>query len=200
MHLSDFYLFLCCFTSQNVHLNHAFSSNNPTQSQCHSLLSSNQPNISQQFSILIQVVGFSIISTKLFITSQRFLTIKHEGKETRKKNQTKIYTNMVKNFLFYWMFQAWILGTEREKRWKSRVSYFLFLLCLWEDGRLTGSNLYPAVEDENSGIWTCSCLDLLPSLLLFNTDHSMVRASCLIISFCLCLIEFKVPSNSPWAK
>ena len=83
------------------------------------------------------------------------------------------------------------------RRWKSRVSYFLFLSCLWEDGRLTGSNLYPAVEGENLGILTCGCLDLLPSPLLFSTDHSMVKASCLIISFCLYLIEFRVPSNSP---
>ena len=62
-----------------------------------------------------------------------------------------MYRNLVKNFLFYWMFQVWILGTEKEKRWKSRVRYFLFLSCLWEDGRLTGSNLYLAVEGENSG-------------------------------------------------
>ena len=98
------------------------------------------------------------------------------------------------------MFQGWILGIEREKRWKSRVSYFIFLSCLWEDGRLTASNLYPGTEGENSVNWTCGLLDLLPSLLLFSTDHSMVRASCLIISFCLYPIEFKVPSNSPWAE
>ena len=74
---------------------------------------------------------------------------------------------------------------------------FSFLSCLWEDGRLTGSNLYPTAEGENSGIWTCGCLDLLPSPFLFSTYHSMVMANCLIISFCLCLIEFRVPSNSP---
>ena len=95
------------------------------------------------------------------------------------------------------MFQGLTLGTEREKIWKSRVSYILFLSCLWEDGRLIGSNLYPAAEGENSGIWTCGCLDLLPSPLLFSTDHSVVRASFLIISSCLCPIEFRVPLNSP---
>ena len=93
-----------------------------------------------------------------------------------------------------------VLGTEREKRWKIRVSYFLFLSCLWKDGRLIGSNLYPAAEGDNLGIWTCGYLDLLPFPLLFSTNHSIVRASCLIISFFLCLIEFRVPSNSPWAK
>ena len=36
--------------------------------------------------------------------------------------------------------------------WNSRVSYFLFLSCLWEEGRLTGSSLYLAAEGENSGI------------------------------------------------
>ena len=86
------------------------------------------------------------------------------------------------------------------RRWNSRVSYFLFLSSLWEEGRLTGSSLYPAAEGENSRIWTCGCLDLLPSPLLFSIDHSMVRASYLIISFCLCPIEFKVPSNSPWVE
>ena len=80
------------------------------------------------------------------------------------------------------------------------MSYFLFLSCLWEDDRLTGSNLYPVAEGENSGIWTCGCLNLPPSPLLFGINHSMVRASCLIISFCLCPIEFKVPSNSPWEE
>ena len=80
------------------------------------------------------------------------------------------------------------------------MSYFLFLSCLWEEGRLTGSSLYSVVEGENSGIWTCGCLDLLPSPLLFSADHSMVRASCLIISFCLYPIELRVPSNSPWAE
>ena len=86
------------------------------------------------------------------------------------------------------------------RKWNNIVSYFLFLSCLWEEGRLTGSSLYPAAERENSGIWTCGCLDLMPSPLLFCTDHSMVRASCLIISFCVCPIEFRVPSNSPRAK
>ena len=87
----------------------------------------------------------------------------------------------------------WTLGTERVKIWKSRVRFFLFLSCLWEDGRLTRSNMYPAAEGENSGIWTYGYLDLLPSPLLFSTDHSMVKAICLIISFCLCPIEFRVP-------
>ena len=77
---------------------------------------------------------------------------------------------------------------------------FFFLSCLWEDGRLTGSNLYPVVEGENSRIWTCGCLDLLLSPFLFSTYHSMVMANCLINSFCLYPIEFRVPSNSPWAK
>ena len=63
------------------------------------------------------------------------------------------------------------------------MSYFLFLSCLWEDGGLTGSNLYPAARGDNSGIWTCGYLDLLPFPLLFSTNHSIVRASCLIISF-----------------
>ena len=98
------------------------------------------------------------------------------------------------------MIQEWTLGIKREKIWKSRVSNFFFLSCLWEDGRLTGSNLYPIAEGENSGIWTCGCLDLLPSPFLFSTEHSMVMANCLIKSFCFCPIEFKVPSNSPWAE
>ena len=102
--------------------------------------------------------------------------------------------------LYFIDFYGWILGTERAKIWKSRVRYFLFLSCLWEDGRLTGSNLYLAIEGENSGIWICGCLDLLPSPLLFSIDHSMVRSIFLIISFCLCPIEFMVPSNSPWAE
>ena len=67
----------------------------------YSLLNFNQPNMLQQFNILIQVDGFSIISTNLFITSQIFLTIKHEGKEPNKKDQTKMYTNLAKSFLFY---------------------------------------------------------------------------------------------------
>ena len=79
------------------------------------------------------------------------------------------------------------------------MSYFLFLSYLWEDGRLIGSNLYLTVEGENSGILTYGCLDLLPFPLLFSTGHSIVRASCLIISLCLCPIEFRVPSHSPWA-
>ena len=83
---------------------------------------------------------------------------------------------------------------------EEQVSYFFFLSCLWEDGRLIGSNLYSAVEGENLGIWTCGCLNLPPSLLLFSKDHSIVRASCLIISFFLCPIEFRVPSNSPWVE
>ena len=77
---------------------------------------------------------------------------------------------------------------------------FLFLSCLYEDGRLTGSNLYPPTEGENLGIWTCGCLDLLPSPFLFSTDHSMVMDNCLIILFCLCPIEFRVPSNPPGAE
>ena len=79
-----------------------------------------------------------------------------------------------RTIVYQQMFQGWTLGTEREKRWKSKVSYFLFLSCLWEDGRLTGSNLYPVAEGEHSRIWTCGCLDLLPSPLLFSTDHSIV--------------------------
>ena len=63
------------------------------------------------------------------------------------------------------------------------MSYFLFLSCLWEDGRLTGSNLYPAAEGENLGIWTCGCFVLLPSPLLFSIGHSMVMANFLIILF-----------------
>ena len=51
------------------------------------------------------------------------------------------------------------------RRWNSRVSYFLLLSCLWEEGRLTGSSLYAAVEGENSGNWTCGYLDLLLSPL-----------------------------------
>ena len=86
------------------------------------------------------------------------------------------------------------------RRWNSRVSYFIFLSCLWEEGRLTRSSLYPVAEGENLGIWTCGCLDLLPSPLLLSTNHSVVRASCLIISFCLCPIEFRVPSKSPWVE
>ena len=65
-----------------------------------------------------------------------------------------------------------------EKRWKSKVSFFFFLSYLWEDGRLIGSILYPTAEGENSGIWAYGCLDLLPSPLMFSTDHSIVRASC----------------------
>ena len=49
------------------------------------------------------------------------------------------------------------------------------------EGRLTGSSLYPIVEGENSRIWTCGCLNLLPYPLLFSTNHSMVRVSYLII-------------------
>ena len=52
---------------------------------------------------------------------------------------------------------------------------FFFSSCLREYGRLTRSNLYPVADGENSGIWTCSCLDLLPSPLLFSTDRSIVR-------------------------
>ena len=85
-------------------------------------------------------------------------------------------------------------------KWKRNVSYFLFLSCLWDDGKLTGSNLHLAIECENSGIWIYGCLDLLPYPLLFSTYNSMLRASCLIISFCLNPIEFRVPSNSPWTK
>ena len=51
----------------------------------------------QQFNILIQVASFSIISTKLFITSQRFLTIKHEGNETNKKDKKNVH-NSCKEF------------------------------------------------------------------------------------------------------
>ena len=66
------------------------------------------------------------------------------------------------------------------RRWNSRVSYFLFLSCLWEGGRLTRSSLYPNVEGENSGNWTCGYLDLLLSPLLFSTNYSIVRANFLI--------------------
>ena len=86
------------------------------------------------------------------------------------------------------------------RRWNSRVSYFLFLSCLWERGRLDGSSLYADVEGENSGNWTCGCLDLLLSPLLFSIDHSIVMENFLISSFCLSPIEFKVPSNSPWVE
>ena len=65
---------------------------------------------------------------------------------------------------------------------------------------LTGSNLHQAIEGENLGIWTCGCLDLLPSPLLFSIDHSMVMANFLINSFFLCPIKFRVPSNSPWVE
>ena len=57
-----------------------------------------------------------------------------------------------RTIIYQQMFQGWKLGTEREKRWKSRVSYFLFLSCLCDDGRLTGSNLYTVAEGENSRI------------------------------------------------
>ena len=77
---------------------------------------------------------------------------------------------------------------------------FLFLSCLWEGGRLNRSSLYAVVEGENSWNWTCGCLDLLLSPLLFSIDHSIVKATCLINSFSLYPIEFKVPSNSPWAE
>ena len=68
-----------------------------------------------------------------------------------------------------------------EKIWKSKVIYFLFLSCLWEDGRLTGFNLYPATKGENSGIWTCGCFDLLHSPFIFSIDHAMFMANFLII-------------------
>ena len=83
------------------------------------------------------------------------------------------------------------------RRWNSRVGFFFFLSCLWEGVRLTVSSLYAVVEGENSGNWTCDYLDLLLFSLLFSTDHSIVRANCLISSFCLFPIEFRVPSNSP---
>ena len=56
---------------------------------------------------------------------------------------------------------------------KSRVGYFLLLSCLWEWCRFIGSNLYLAAECENSGIWTCGCLGLLPSSPLVNEAHSI---------------------------
>ena len=83
------------------------------------------------------------------------------------------------------------------RRWNSRVSYFFFLSCVWEGGRLTGSSLYAVVEGENSWNWTYGCHDLLMSPLLFGKDHSIVMVNCLISSFCLCPIEFRVPLNSP---
>ena len=82
----------------------------------------------QQFNILIMVAGFSITSTKLFITSQRFLTIKHEGKETNKKDQTKMYTNLATNFLFYLICKGFgIKYKEREKMEKQSDFHFLFI-------------------------------------------------------------------------
>ena len=38
------------------------------------------------------------------------------------------------------------------RRWNSRVSYFIFLSCLWEGGMLTGSSLYAVVEVKTQGI------------------------------------------------
>ena len=81
---------------------------------------------------------------------------------------------------------------------KNRVGYFLLLSCLWEECRFTSLNLKPTTEGENSGIWTCACVDLLPSSFLLSADHSMVRANCLIRSLCLCPIEFRVPSTHLW--
>ena len=71
------------------------------------------------------------------------------------------------------------MGTKKGKEMEEQGElfsffFFLFISCLWEKGRLIGSNLYLAVECENSRIWTCGCLDLLPSPLMFSTDHSMV--------------------------
>ena len=115
-----------------------------------------------------------------------------------KKYKIKLNTKFAKNFLFHSICIG--LVSEREKRWKSKVSYFLFLSCLWEEGRLNRTNLYPAAEGDNSGIWTYGYLDLLPPPLLLSADHSMDRAICLISSFCFCPIEFRIPSNSPWAE
>ena len=112
------------------------------------------------------------------------------------KNNKSEYQGLQRILYFIEFFKDGIC-TKREKRWKTKVSYFLFLSCLLEEGMLTRSNLYPAAGGENSRIWTCGCLDLLPSLLLFSTYHSIVRANCLIISFCLYPKEFKVPTNSP---
>ena len=83
---------------------------------------------------------------------------------------------------------------------KSRVGYFLLLSCLWEWCRFIGSNLYPVAECENSGIWTCGCLGLLPSSPLVNEAHSIDIAIFFIRSLCLCPIEFRLPSNSAWEK
>ena len=71
------------------------------------------------------------------------------------------------------------IGYRKGKEMEEQDELFFFS-CLWKEGRLTGSNLYPAAEGENSGIWTCGCLDLLASPLLLSADHSMDRAICLI--------------------
>ena len=79
-----------------------------------------------------------------------------QRKLSKNNNQKIKNTNEHRNFqiILYFIdyFDDWKLSTERMRRWNSRVSYFLFLSCLWEEGRLTGYSLYLAAEGENSRI------------------------------------------------
>ena len=113
----------------------------------------------------------------------------------------RVNTNFCKGIFFFINFFKCRIWLQRERMGrKSRLSYFLLLSCLWEWCRLTGSNLYPAAEGENSGIWTCIFLGLLPSSPSVNEAHSIDIAICLIRSLCFYPIEFRLPSNSLWAE